>query len=154
MLARLVCSVFLVWLSAIAEQVTAVRDVLCLSHKPKSNRSESESVVRVATEPLLLYPAYFRSLSPPVCHCVLCVIRRDLTQSITLGGRQVHLYLVAHHSRLLREFPLLGKRVTLPAVGVERSTPDQRTEPLDSYAIKSDVSSVWKIFPKNLPLFQ
>ena len=152
MLARLVCSVFLVWLSAFAEQVTAVRDVLCLSHKPKSNRSES--VVRVATEPLLLYPAYFRSLSPPVCHCVLCVIRRDLTQSITLGGRQVQLYLVAHHSRLLREFPLLGKRVTLPAIGVERSTPDQRTEPLDSYAIKSDVNSVWKIFPKNLPLFQ
>ena len=152
MLGRLVCSVFLVWLSAIAEQVTAVRDVLCLSHKPKSNRSES--VVRVATEPLLLYPAYFRSLSPPVCHCVLCVIRRDLTQSITLGGRQVQLYLVAHHSRLLREFPLLGKRVTLPAIGVERSTPDQRTEPLDSYAIKSDVNSVWKIFPKNLPLFQ
>ena len=61
---------------------------------------------------------------------------------------------MAHHSRLLREFQLLGKRVTLPAIGVERSTPDQRTEPLDSYAIKSDVSSVWKIFPKNLPLFQ
>ena len=52
------------------------------------------------------------------------------------------------------EFPLLGKRVTLPAIGVERSTPDQRTEPLDSYAIKSDVNSVWKISPKNLPLFQ
>ena len=152
MLARLVCSVFLVWLSAIAEQVTAVRDVLCLSHKPKSNRSES--VVRVATEPLLLYPAYFRSLSPPVCHCVLCVIRRDLTQSITLGGRQVHLYLVAHHSRLLREFQLLGKRVTLPAIGVERSSPDQRTEPLESYVVKSDVNSIWKIFPKNLPLLQ
>ena len=152
MQARLVCVVFSVWLFAIAEQVTAVRDILCLSHKPKSNRSESG--VRVATEPLLLYPAYFRSLSPPVCHCVLCVIRRDLTQSITLGGRQVHLYLVARHSRLLREFPLLGKRVTLPAVGVERSTPDQRTEPLDSYAIKSDVNSVWKISPKNLPLFQ
>ena len=152
MRARLVSVVFAVWLFALAEQVTAVRDVLCLSLKPKSNRSES--VVRVATEPLLLYPAYFRSLSPPVCHCVLCVIRRDLTQSITLGGRQVQLYLVAHHSRLLREFPLLGKRVTLPAIGVERSTPDQRTEPLDSYAINSDVNSVWKIFPKNLPLFQ
>ena len=152
MLARLVCSVFLVWLSAFAEQVTAVRDVLCLSHKPKSNRSES--VVRVATEPLLLYPAYFRSLSPPVCHCVLCVIRRDLTQSITLGGRQVHLYLVAHHSGLLREFQLLGNRVTQPAIGVERSSPDQRTEPLDSYVVKSDVNSVWKIFQKNLPLFQ
>ena len=67
MLARLVCSVFLVWLSAIAEQVTAVRDVLCLSHKPKSNRSES--VVRVATEPLLS-PRVLCSLSPlfvPLC---------------------------------------------------------------------------------------
>ena len=152
MQARLVCVVFSVWLFAIAEQVTAVRDVLCLSYNPKSNRSES--VVRVATEPLLLYPAYFRSLSPPVCHCVLCVIRRDLTQSITLGGRQVQLYLVAHRSRLLRGFPLLEKRVTLPVVGVERSSQDQRTEPLDSYVVKSDVNSVWKIFPKNLPLFQ
>ena len=152
MRARLVSVVFAVWLFALAEQVTAVRDVLCLSHKPKSNRSES--VVRVATEPLLLYPAYFRSLSPPVCHCVLCEIRRDLTQSITLGGRQVHLYLVAHHSRLLREFRLLGKRVTRPAIRIERSSPDQRKEPLDSYVVKSDVNSVWKIFPKNLPLFQ
>ena len=70
MLARLVCSVFLVWLYAIAEQVTAVRDVLCLSHKPKSNRSES--VVRVATEPLLS-PRVLCSLSPPcVPLCIVC----------------------------------------------------------------------------------
>ena len=41
MLARLVSVVFSVWLFALPEQVTAVRDVLCLSHKPKSNRSKS-----------------------------------------------------------------------------------------------------------------
>ena len=54
------------------EQVTAVRDVLCLSHNlnPKSNRSESG--VRVATEPLLLYPAYFVAYHPP-CATVYCV---------------------------------------------------------------------------------
>ena len=98
MQARFVCSVFSVWLFAIAEQVTAVRDVLCLSHKPKSNRSES--VVRVATEPLLLYPAYFRSLSPPVCHCVLCVIRRDLTQSITEGEGSTILGMNIRHDRV------------------------------------------------------
>ena len=71
MLARLVCSVFLVWLSAFAEQVTAVRDVLCLSHKPKSNRSES--VVRVATEPLLS-PRVLCSLSPPLCTTVYTLV--------------------------------------------------------------------------------
>ena len=43
MRARLVSVVFAVWLFALAEQVTAVRDVLCLSHKPKSNRSERRS---------------------------------------------------------------------------------------------------------------
>ena len=61
---------------------------------------------------------------------------------------------MAHHSGLLREFQLLGKRVTQPAIGVERSSPDQWTEPLESHVVKSDVNSIWKIFPKNLPLFQ
>ena len=67
MLAPLVPVVFAVWLLALAEQVTAVRDVLCLSYKPKSNRSES--VVRVATEPPLS-PRVLCSLSPlfvPLC---------------------------------------------------------------------------------------
>ena len=71
MLARLVPVVFAVWLSALAEQVTAVRDVLCLSHKPKSNRSES--VVRVATEPLLS-PRVLCSLSPPLCTTVYTLV--------------------------------------------------------------------------------
>ena len=35
MLARRVPVVFAVWLFALAEQVTAARDVLCLSHKTK-----------------------------------------------------------------------------------------------------------------------
>jgi len=70
MLARRVPVVFAVWLFALAEQVTAVRDVLCLSHKPKSNRSES--VVRVATEPLLS-PRVLCSLSPLLYHCVSLV---------------------------------------------------------------------------------
>ena len=43
MLARRVSIVFLVWFFVMAEQVTAVRDVLCLSHNPKSNRSERRS---------------------------------------------------------------------------------------------------------------
>jgi hypothetical protein len=81
MLARFVSVVFAVWLFVFAEQVTAVRDVLCLSHKPKSNRSES--AVRIATEPLLL-PRVLCSLSPLVPLCV-AVIRRDLTRSITLS---------------------------------------------------------------------
>ena len=71
MVACLVCVVFLVWLFALAEQVTAVRDVLCLSHKPKSNRSES--VVRVATEPLLS-PRVLCSLSPPLCTTVYTLV--------------------------------------------------------------------------------
>ena len=71
MLARLVSVVFAVWLFALAEQVTAVRDVLCLSHKPKSNRSES--VVRVATEPLLS-PRVLCSLSPPLCTTVYTLV--------------------------------------------------------------------------------
>jgi len=75
---RLVPVVFAVWLLALAEQVTAVRDVLCLSHKPKSNRSES--VVRVATEPLLS-PRVLCSLSPLfVPLCITLVIRRDLAE--------------------------------------------------------------------------
>jgi hypothetical protein len=65
MVTRLVSVVFLrlalCWFFAFAEQVTAVRDVLCLSQKPKSNRPES--VVRVATEPLLS-PRVLCSLSP------------------------------------------------------------------------------------------
>ena len=107
----------------------------------------------VATQPLLLCPASLELITP-VCHCVLCEIRRDLTQSITLGGRQVHLYLVAHHSRFLREFRLLGKRVARPEIRIERSSPDQRKEPLEPYVVKSDVNSVWKISPKNLHLLQ
>ena len=71
MLARLVSVVFAVWLFALAEQVTAVRDVLCLSHKPKSNRSES--VVRIATEPLLS-PRVLCSLSPPLCTTVSTLV--------------------------------------------------------------------------------
>mgnify|MGYP007003165571 CR=1 FL=1 len=71
MLARRVPVVFAVWLFALAEQVTAVRDVLCLSHKPKSNRSES--VVRVATEPLLS-PRVLCSLSPPLCTTVYTLV--------------------------------------------------------------------------------
>lgn len=72
MLTRLVYIVFLVWLFALAEQVTAVRDALCLiSHKPKSNRSES--VVRVATEPLLS-PRVLCSLSPPLCTTVYTLV--------------------------------------------------------------------------------
>ena len=70
MQARLVCVVFSVWLFAIAEQVTAVRDVPCLSYKPKSNRSES--VVRVATEPLLSTPRTFVAYHP-LCATVYCV---------------------------------------------------------------------------------
>ena len=124
--------------------------VVTLSHKPKSNRSES--VVRVATGPSL-YTSYLCSLSP-VCHCVLLLIRRDRKQSITLGGRQVQLYLVAHRSRFLRVFQLLGKRVTLPEIGAERSSQDQRTEPLELYVAESNVNSIWKISSKNLPLFQ
>jgi hypothetical protein len=75
-LARLVSVVFAVWLFAAAEQVTAVRDVLCLNHKPKSNRSES--VVRVATGPLLSFRVLC-SLSPLVPLCIRLLIRRDLT---------------------------------------------------------------------------
>ena len=76
-MARLVSVVFAVWLFALAEQVTAVRDVLCLSHKPKSNRSES--VVRVATEPLLS-PRVLCSLSPLCATVYRLLIRRDLTR--------------------------------------------------------------------------
>ena len=145
---------FAVWLFALAEQVTAVRDVLCLSHKPKSNRSES--VVRVATEPLLS-PRVLCSLSPPfVPLCIRLLIRRDLTAvSITLGGRQVQLYLVVHHlSRSPQQFQLLVKREKLPENGAERSLPDQRTEPLDWNGVKSVVNSGWTIFLKrNLPSF-
>jgi hypothetical protein len=77
MVARLASVVFLVWLFVFAEQVTAVRDVLCLSHKPQSNRSES--VVQVATEPLLL-PHVLCSLSPLCTTVYRLLIRRDLTR--------------------------------------------------------------------------
>ena len=69
MLARRVSIVFLVWFFVIAEQVTAVCDVLCLSHNPKSNRSKSR--VRVTTEPLLL-PRVLCSLSPPCATVYRC----------------------------------------------------------------------------------
>ena len=54
------------------EQVTAVHDVLCLSHNliyPKSNRSEKWA--GVATQPLLLYPAYFVAYHPRVPLCIV-----------------------------------------------------------------------------------
>lgn len=54
------------------------------------------------------------------------------SRTITLGGRQVQLYLVVHHlSRSPQQFQLLVKREKLPEIGAERSIPDQRTEPLD-----------------------
>ena len=69
MQARLVCVVFSVWLFAIAEQVTAVRDVLCLSYKPKSNRSERRSgrYRNVSSEPRPL-----ELITPRVPLCIVC----------------------------------------------------------------------------------
>ena len=68
------------------EQVTAVLDVLCFGQLSNLHQSQQirESVGwgrYPASTPL---PRVLCSLSPPVCHCVLCEIRRDLTQSITL----------------------------------------------------------------------
>ena len=46
------------------------------------------------------------------------------------------------------------KREKLPENGAERSLPDQRTELLDWYGVKSVVNSGWKIsLKRNLPSF-
>ena len=44
--------------------------------------------------------------------------------------------------------------MTLPETEPERSSHDQRTEPLESYVAESNGNSIWKISSKNLPLFQ
>jgi hypothetical protein len=69
MQARLVCVVFSVWLFAIAEQVTAVRDVLCLSHKTKVKQIR-ETFGSLPNVPLT--PRTFVAYHPP-CATVYCV---------------------------------------------------------------------------------